>query len=71
MRPKNDFKGCNKSTKGKGLLHTLPEPLLPSSISMAPHLNTSLQNKNKDNNSDTTKTSRELQWEMIPMTRSG
>ena len=33
---------------------------------MAPHLNTSLQNKSKINNNDTTTTSKELQWEDDP-----
>ena len=65
MRPskeRKDSKGHNKSSKGNGLLPTPSEPILPSSLSLAPTLNTLAKPTNKDNNTNNAIQSKELQW---------
>ena len=51
-----------KSTKGKGLLPTPPEPILPSSISLAPIPNSINNNTNSDKDSNTIYPTKDLQW---------
>ena len=62
MRQKKDAKGTNKSTKGKGLLPTPPEPILPSSISLAPIPNSTNNKTNSSKDSITINSTKDLQW---------
>lgn len=64
MRTKKDTKGYNKSTKGKGLLPTPTDPLLPTSLSLAP---SSLKSFSKPSpitstNINNTNSNKGLQW---------
>ena len=62
IRPKKDEKGKNKSSKGKGLLPTPPEPILPSSISLGPIPNTLANSQIQDNRKNIHTATKELQW---------
>ena len=61
IKPTKDSKGTNKSTKGKGLLPTPTEPLLPTSLSMAPSFPKSTPQITQPN-TDSTLNKKELQW---------